>query len=80
MVHKRECCAKSTRISRMRTGRSSMTETSKLNGQRSCLLKNMNSRIELMRSAVEGMEFVFCYFVATLCISLQARRARLPFL
>jgi hypothetical protein len=25
-----------------------------------------------MRSAVEGMEFVFCYFVATLCISLQA--------
>jgi hypothetical protein len=40
----------------------------------------MNSRIELMRSEVEGMEFVFCYFVATLCISLQARRAPLPFL
>jgi hypothetical protein len=46
----------------MRTGRSSMSETSKLNGQRTCPLKNMNSRIELMRSAVEDMEFCLLLF------------------
>ena len=42
--------------------------TSKLGGQRTCLLKNMNAGlVELIRSAVEGMEFyllLFCREVA----------------
>jgi len=46
----------------MRTGRSSMSETSKLNGQRTRLLKNMNSRIELMRLTVEGIKFFLLLF------------------
>jgi hypothetical protein len=64
----------------MRTGRSSIV-ISKLGGQRTCLLKNMNSRIELMGSAVEGMEFCFLLFCRKVVHFLTGGgRTPLPFL
>ena len=63
----------------MRTGRSSMSETSKLNGQRTCLLKNMNSRIELMRLTVDGIKFFLLLFCRKIVHFLTDRHASLPF-
>jgi hypothetical protein len=63
----------------MRTGRSSIGETSKLNGQRTCPLKNMNSRIELMRVTVEGIKFFLLLFCRKIVHFLTGRHAPLPF-
>jgi len=58
-----------------------MGETSRLDGQRTCLLKSVSARlIDVVRLTVEGITFVFRYIVARLRFSLHGEGAPWPFL